>query len=114
MKTSTKAALLSALVFPGTGHLYLKHFLPGVVLLGSSLAALAYIVANAVDSAMQIAEQIQRGDGPVDIAGVTELLSQHSAAADGHRLDVATIVLLVAWLFGIFDAYRVGRRHDPA
>ena len=58
MKKSTKAFLLSALVFPGAGHLSLKKFVPGFALLAVTLTSLYYVVTTAVDHAMKVIEQI--------------------------------------------------------
>jgi hypothetical protein len=46
MTRSTKAALLSGLVFPGVGHMVLKRFLRGSILMLSALTALLVIVTK--------------------------------------------------------------------
>ena len=108
MKRSTKAALLSALVFPGAGHFYLKRHIVGIVLTGAALASISLIVSEAIDRAMRIAGEIQLGEGAVDVAAITELLSNQASDA-GPLMDIATAVLIGAWFIGIVDAYRLGR-----
>ena len=39
MQQSYKAALFAALVFPGSGHLLLKHFPAGILFAGTTLAS---------------------------------------------------------------------------
>ncbi len=112
MKKSTKAALLSALVFPGLGHIYLKKYLPGLVLAGASFAALYYLIADATDKAFEIVDKLQSGDAPADIDSITAMLSQQPAGADAQLLNVATIALVICWLVGIVDSYRVGSAAD--
>jgi len=62
MKRSTKAVLLSAFVFPGAGHVFLKRYLAGVVLAGVALIALYVYVSGAVEQALKITDMIERGE----------------------------------------------------
>jgi len=109
MKKSTIAALLSALVFPGLGHLYLRKYIPGTVLLGVSLASIYYIFTRTLNSALQIVEEMQSGSVSSDGASLVALVSKQSSGGDAYLLNAATIVFLVCWLIGIFDSVRIGR-----
>ncbi|MBC8210512.1 MAG: hypothetical protein H8E21_05540 [Gammaproteobacteria bacterium] len=106
MKTPIKVALLSALVIPGAGHFHLKRYKSAVILIGSSLAGLYYIISNVVEKSLQIVEQIQTGAIQLNDSTITTLLTQHTGAAETQRLDIATAVLLICWLVGIIDSYR--------
>jgi len=112
VKKSSKAALLSALVFPGIGHLYLKSVMSGIALVATALAAITYVISKAIERALQISEKLQSGDVPLDIETITELVSQQSSGTDVLRLNIATTVFIVCWLIGIFDSYRVGNGQD--
>ena len=112
MSKSTKAALLSALVFPGSGHIYLKRYIPGGVLIAAALAATYHIVSIAVQNALSIVEQIQRGEVSADAISITELATQQSAANGSQSIELATIVLILCWIIGIVDAYRLGQAQD--
>jgi hypothetical protein len=117
MHRSSKAALLSAFVFPGAGHLYLKKAVPAAVLAIIAFAALYLLIASAMQRALQISASIQRGDVPLDIAAIAQLASQQAVGSDTQVLRMATTALLLAWLIGIIDAFRVGRaqdKHDAA
>ena len=70
MKKSNKAVLLSALVFPGAGHLLLKKRIIGAVLTCASLVALDLIIANMLNRAQEIADKILSGDVAPDAAGI--------------------------------------------
>ena len=109
MKRSTKAALLSALVFPGVGHLYAKRFSLGLLLAAGSAFALYFIVSSAVSKALPIAERIQREGAPLDAEAIARLVSEQSLGADDSSMSIAAIAFLVFWLVGIFDSYRLGR-----
>jgi len=114
MKKSTKAVLLSAFVFPGAGHFFLKKPVPGIVLSGTAFAALYVVIANAVERAMQIAGKLQSGEVQLDIAEITDLVSRQPMGAEAHSLSIATTVLIFAWLGGVADSYRVGHAQDKA
>ena len=109
MKKSTKAALLSALVFPGVGHFYLKQRLPGAVIACLALFLLYWLFSNIMARAQGIAMAIQRGEVAPDVASIMELMASQPADAGAQMLNYAGTAIMVVWLVGIFDAYRRGR-----
>jgi len=109
MKESTKAALLSAFVFPGAGHLYLKRYFPGAVLFSVSLGAIYFIVSKMVDRAFQLVEKIQNGTVELNAANIMQLVSQQAAENKGNLLGTVSAIFIICWLLGIIDSYRVGR-----
>ena len=112
MSKSIKAALLSAFVFPGVGHMFLKKYIAGTVLAGAAFAALYFLITKAVAWALKIAEKIETGEIQPDIAAITELVSNKVMGTDAQSLNIATTVLIVSWLISIVDSYRVGRGQD--
>jgi len=104
-----KAALLSAFVFPGLGHFYLKQLARGALLAGTALASLVLIISSAVDTALQLSDEILRGEIQPDVAAITEALSRQPADTGALALNIAYTVLIIAWLIGIVDSYRAGR-----
>lgn len=105
MSRTTTAVLLSALVLPGAGQLYMKHYGRGFALIGMSLACLWVLL----DRAMQLAATVL-GQMEADGGQITALVTQASNAAGSPLVTVATMVLAGCWLVGIVDAYRLGRR----
>jgi len=112
MSKSTKAVLLSALVFPGAGHLFLKKRIPGAALICASLAALYLIISNMLERAQQIADKILSGEVNLDEAAIAELLSRQPTVGESQPLDIAWVVLIISWLIGIVDSYRCSRTRD--
>ncbi len=112
MKKSTKAALLSALVFPGTGHFHLKKYIPGVVLAGSAGVGLYFLITKTLERTLQIVDKIQGGEVQADIAAISELLLEQPTGAEAQLLNAATAVLIISWLISIVDSYRIGRVQD--
>jgi hypothetical protein len=112
MKKSTKAALLSACIFPGVGHIFLKKHIPGVALISASFVAIYYLVSKTLEKALQIAENIQSGDVQLDIAAIAELVSQQPTGTDAQLINIATNTFIICWLIGILDSYRLGRGRE--
>jgi len=113
MSKSTKAVLLSTLVLPGAGHFFLKKHISGAILACASLASLYLIIANMLERAQEIADQILQGEIAPDMAAITELLSRQPPGNE-TQLDIAWAVLIISWIIGIFDSYRSGRAQDKS
>ncbi len=111
MKQSTKAMLLSALVFPGAGHLYLKRWLAGLLLSGAATVALYFIVALALDTALDIVGKIETGTVVADPLVIQEMVSIQLQTHQ-QTTRMATIALSACWLIGIIGSYWIARKED--
>lgn len=111
MKASVKAALFSGLVFPGIGHFVLREYRRGAALFGGALLGLAVLTAEAVKMALAIVQQIETGTLSLDVQTLAELIAK---AADAREMtaDIAGWVLLLCWIVGIVDSYRIGNLRD--
>ena len=108
MKRSSKAALLSGLIFPGIGHIVLKQYLRGSVLMLSALAAFSIVVSRVFQRALIIVDRVNSGEIPVDTGAIAEMVSNSTSGADGFIENIAVVVLVTCWLIGIIDSYRLG------
>ena len=109
MTRSGKAALLSALIYPGIGHLYLRQFARGWVLIAITSISLGYIVAQLVGAAMDIADRMISGSVATDTDTLTGLLMEQIS---GGLYPVAAWSIAICWLWGVVDAYRIGRGQE--
>ena len=112
MKKSSKAALLSGLIFPGIGHFVLKQYLRGSILMLIALVALSVIVTRIFQQALTIVDRINSGEIPADTVAIAEMVSNSTSAADSLIDNIALIVLLACWLVGIVDSYRLGAAQE--
>jgi len=112
MKRSVKEVLLSALVYPGAGHIFLKKYVFCVILIAVASIALYVLVANAFTKAMLISEKIINGEVQPDISVIRDLIVTLQTPAEAQAINIATVIILFAWLIGIIDSYRVGRVQD--
>jgi hypothetical protein len=104
-----KAVLLSALVFPGSGHFLLKSHVKGALLAGVSIVCLYFLMSVSVEMAQEISVKIQAGDIPLDVAKITQALLEQSSSGTAQQANISSLLLVICWLIGIIDSYRVGR-----
>jgi hypothetical protein len=109
VKKSVKAALFSGLIFPGLGHMALKQYLRGSILMLPALVSLSVIVTVAARRALAIVDSINSGEIPVEKGAITELVSNSAGSAGNLTMDIALIVIVACWLIGIVDSYRLGK-----
>ena len=111
MNKSVKAALLSGLLFPGTGHLLLKRYMRGIALCVTALLCLVIVVGNSIQIALSVRDKIESGEIPLDLQVITEVLAARGGP-DFQIVDFAALVLVGCWIVGIVDSYRIGRIKD--
>lgn len=108
MKTSTKAALVSALVFPGVGHFLLKRGARGCLFLVPAALAVATILRRTLQLADTLLDQINSGALPLDPALISERIA--AAGGDGMAVNLASLVCLACWIGAIADTIWIGRK----
>ena len=109
MSRSTNAVLLSALVLPGAGHLYLKNYWRGIVLIMVSLACLWVFVDRAMQQASVVLDRLESEGGALNAGQLSDLITQAANSPGSPAATVAALVLAGCWLLGIVDAYRLGK-----
>ncbi len=113
-KRSEKAALWSALAFPGAGHFLLKMYARGALLLGTTIVALAYIVHSLfarglVDQVNSFVDKSLSGELTPDLGTAMKLID---IGPDPIGVELASWLIVGCWIYGIFDSYRQGARLD--
>ncbi len=108
MKKSIKAALLSALVYPGVGHFFLKKSLMGVIFAGVFSIPLYFVISEIIAKAETIVDQITSGEIALDSAVISASLSNSMSGVEGQALDMNIYVLIIIWVVAIIDSYRRG------
>lgn len=107
MRKSIKAALFSALLFPGAGHFLLKHYLRGLVFLITALLCIWFLFNYAFNEASVIAEQMTNGTLPIDPEAIAKLVTNPPGETQ-LKLQAATWILIVCWIIAIVDSFRIG------
>ena len=98
----TQALLLSALVFPGSGHFLLKRKARGCLFLVPALVALVIVLRQIMARLDQIMAQVNSGALPLDVQLIVDRVDALSAS-DGPAMTVAVGVLAACWLGSLLD-----------
>ena len=113
MKVSYKAALLSAFVFPGIGHLYLKRYRRGLVILFFAIAGLGYMIWSATISALNRLDDamVKMQAGTTNLKELSAIVGSKMPATDPYH-DVVFYIVIFFWIFVVIDAYRIGKQRE--
>ncbi len=112
MKISNKAALYSAIVFPGAGYFIVKRKPLAYLFLGLTLLCLWPLSREIFYKANRIAEQILQGSLPYSITSIREQIHSMPGLLSQQTITGISIALILLWSLGILDAYRVGKKLD--
>jgi hypothetical protein len=112
MSNSLKGALLSGVIFPGLGQVILKHYKRGIVLMFTVFASLMVIIFKVVQHAFTILGKIELEGGVIDIKTITDAATKASSTSDSLIYNFGILLILICWIFGTVDAYRIGKKKD--
>lgn len=107
MKKSVTAALLSLLVFPGTGHIWLNKRKAGFGIILISLIALFILLIEIYKVVMDVLGDINSGSIDINPDQLTATIMAHIANSSGS-LNIAFTFLIVCWIASTLDAFRIG------
>lgn len=109
MRRSIKAALMSALFFPGSGHIMLGRTKRGLLFLLPALLAAVYVGTYALQSANEVLRQVDSGALPLDPQRIAEQIAS-SPGSEAPFMTAAVLVMLLAWAGSIIDAFVIGSK----
>jgi hypothetical protein len=100
------ALLLSALVFPGSGHFVLGRKARGCLFLVPALVALVMVLRQIMARLDQVMAQIDSGTLPLDVQLIVEKVDALSAN-DGPAMTLAMSVLAACWIGSLIDTWLI-------
>ena len=109
MNKSLKAVLLSVLVYPGLGHVFLKKYKTGFVLVSLFTVPFLLLVGEIVNKTNQVIASIESGDIPLDIVAISQAVSNITSSPEAQSLNINIYIMGTVWLIGAWDAYRLGK-----
>ena len=109
MKKISKALLLTALVLPGAGHLYLKHYLPGISIMGVFVYLLSIIILELYKRTEKISQQIMSGEIPPELGVIIEMVTTQSEQSS-QQTSLVGYSLLFIWILSMLDIYRIDKK----
>lgn len=114
MSKTFKAVLLSALVYPGTGHLYLKKYGFGITIICAFTLPLYFVFQEIMTKAEHVLDKINRGEIPLNIEAISQSLTSVTTGPDAQTLNMNVYLILLIWFIGIIDVYRISRNLDKS
>jgi hypothetical protein len=112
MKKEFTAALLSALVYPGAGHIYVKKY---PIALGF-ICAFSYLLISMIRSLNEVVQEvmskINAGEVSLSIGAMSQAIKE-LLAEQHHQYDLVGLAMLLLWIFATLDAYRLAKNNTP-
>lgn len=102
-----KAVLLSALIYPGAGHFFLKKQTACMFFVVLFSVPLFMVISSVVEITAGLVAQIENGEIPLDIPIITESIS--NVIANDAALNINIYVMIVVWVIATLDAYRLSK-----
>ncbi len=107
MNRAVKAVMLSGLVFPGLGQLFLKRPLRALIFLVPALLAAVYFSSAVLEPVFAIAHDIVNGNMAFDPFLIQQRVDD--SKIDTGMLNLAALVMVATWVAGTVDAWLLGR-----
>lgn len=111
MKASIKAALISALIFPGLGHFVLRpaRVVRGLVFMIPAALAASWLLRQTLALSQQLMAELDSGTLPADPAAI--LARMDAAGAASPLANWLGLLALLCWIGAIADALWLGHRN---
>ncbi len=106
------AALLSGLVFPGSGQLYLKRIARGLAFIVPTAFSGSILFSSMFDRAHDLLARVESGGVPLDADALMAALAQQGDP--GILPAMAGWVLLACWIGSTVDAWLLGGKATAA
>lgn len=110
MNQSVKAALLSGLVFPGTGQISAGYEKRGWLIIAVNCVFLYLIMSEVIKQAYSVIAEMQKNGSVIDVESILNVTSRLSEFSDNTFLNTVLILFVVGWVISVIDAYRLGKK----
>jgi TM2 domain-containing membrane protein YozV len=112
MKKSIYAAMLSGIICPGSGQLWLGKKLQGWGFISVSVVCIMVLMDQMISRAQVIAEQILAGNIGNDLASIYAAVSEVALDTSSSSMSALTWVFLANWGLSIISAFWFGAQQD--
>ncbi len=107
MKPLTKALLLSALVYPGTGHFVFKKHKTAIALITFFSCGLYFFITKILNQIQFLVDKVKSGEVALTAEAISAALKQQPIVIDPQLYSIVSYALLLCWIIGIVDLYRI-------
>lgn len=114
MKISTKAALFSGLIFPGTGLYLLKHYIRGSIFFVPALLTMLYLGNGLVVVFKQLSRKLNAN--PSAAYDIARLVNDTYASliAQLPLYEQAISLFAITWIMSTVSSYYAGKKQELA
>ena len=111
MNLAVKSALLSGLVLPGLGQIYLKYYFRGVFYALTSLVTLSIIVVKILFWCQLLFEKIKSSaNGNINLYDIRNQVNAILKNQNVLLYQFLTYVLMACWIISTIEAYYLGKK----
>ncbi len=112
MKTPIKVALLSGLVYPGVGQLVCQAYRRATAFCLVFSFALYFYFEEVITKYQPLIDKVKSGEVALNGQALAFEVAKNPIILDPQLVSFLTYILLVSWLVGIVDAYRLGIKKE--
>ncbi len=114
MDKATKAALFSALLFPGWGQFYLRRFKRGLVFIVPVLIGFLLLAWMIIQASIKIIKAAPFKKGTVQLGNVIQVTVDALKSIDIFYFLLMLFLIVFLWILSVVDAYQLGKKLTPA
>ncbi|WP_354624069.1 hypothetical protein [Psychromonas sp. MME2] len=111
MSKPLKALLLSALIYPGAGHFFIRSYKTCLALVTLFSISLFFVITDIVNQANIIIERIIKGEIPLNQETINESILALSST-EQQNANIHLYLMLIIWIAAIVDVYRIARKNN--
>jgi hypothetical protein len=108
MNRAKKAALFNALLFPGWGQIYLKHYKKGILIIAGMTVGILSIFWGVVRQTAVIFNAAPLSKETVDWGAILQWVVKSIRGINLSYLLPLCLLLIILWFLSIIDAYVTG------
>ena len=112
MKTEHKAAIYSAIVFPGSGYFFTNQKIRGYLCLATCVVILFILMREAWFKAQIISKKIVFGEIPFDLNHIREQILTTPSIYSDSMISLVYGVLFLVWASSLIDSYLIAKKEN--
>lgn len=112
MEKARRAAMFSALLFPGWGQIYLGHIVRGLVFIISSLAGAALLAWQIIQASLKIIKESPFIKGTVRFEDILIVTLNALKSVNLAPFLLLLSLIFILWVVSIFDALQLGKKQE--
>ncbi len=107
---AVKAALLSGLLFPGAGQLFLKRYYRGAAIIAFSLTSILFLIFYMVIVGQKVLSSSPLKGTAFNLKAFFFLMFDIIKSLNFTYILLIFLVIFLVWIISIIDAYHFGKK----